>query len=165
MRMVLLGGPPGVGKTAAAREALRLAAGGSILMQWIDVDALWAHQPWRVDETMIAMLEANLSAVIRNASSSGVDILLVTWVFQETAFHDMLRRLAPDGTEIMTVQLRVSEAEWRQRFADDCSRPLIDTFFLDRYRAAQTTSADRVIDTTGLDRASVARAVAQAIGI
>jgi len=99
---------------------------------------------------MIAMLEANLSAVIRNASSSGVDILLVTWVFQETSFHEMLRRLAPDGTEIMTVQLRVNEAEWRQRFADDCSRPPIDTFFLDRYRAAQTTPADRVIDTTGL---------------
>ncbi|HEY1179227.1 MAG TPA: hypothetical protein VGF17_23990, partial [Phytomonospora sp.] len=142
MRMVLLGGAPGVGKTSTATELLHLAQGGSELVQWVDVDALWSHQPWHVDAAMISMVQANLRAVIGNAATAGVELLLVTWVFQEASFHELLRELAPDGVKVATVQLLAREATWRERWAADPARPPIDEFFTDRYRAAQATPAD-----------------------
>ena len=83
MRIVLLGGAPGVGKSTTARELLRGAASGSLLVQWVDVDALWSHQPWRVDEVTTAMLQANLRAVMSHAAAAAVDVLIVTWVFHK----------------------------------------------------------------------------------
>ena len=75
---------------------------GQLLVHWVDVDALWLHQPWRVDEAMIGMLHANLTAVLANAKQAGVDVV-VTWVFQESRFHDLVVGLAPDGTEVVTI--------------------------------------------------------------
>lgn len=163
--MVLLGGAPGVGKTATARECLRLAISGPALVQWVDVDGLWAHQPWRVDDTMIAMLHGNLRAMIKNAAAAGVDILIVTWVFQDSSFHDLLNALAPDGVRTTTIQLRLSEAAWRTRFNSDPDRPEIDAFYINRYQAAQSTPVDHAIDTDSLNTPSVAMAVMAASGL
>lgn len=165
MTMALLGGAPGVGKTATARECLGLSAGGSALVQWIDVDALWAHQPWRVNDTMIAMLQSNLRAVIEHAADADVDLLLVTWVFQDTSFHDLLESLAPAEVRTTTVQLRAGEPTWRARFTADTARPEINAFYTDRYRAAQATPVDHVIETDGLDVRSVAQATMTALGL
>lgn len=165
MRMVLLGGAPGVGKTTVARELLRVAAGGDVLLQWIDVDALWAHQPWRVDEVTINLLHSNLRALLANAAAAGFQLVVITWVYQDSSMLDLLERLAPPGTAICKVQLRVSESTWRQRFAADTTRPAIDDFFRDRYQQAQATEVDYVIETDDLDPGAVAAAVASAIGL
>lgn len=165
MRMVLLGGAPGIGKSSVAEEILRIAVDGPALVQWVDVDALWRHQPWRVDAAMITMMQANLRAVIGNAATAGVELLLVTWVFQQASFHEMLRDLAPDGVKVVSVQLLADEETWRGRWAADPVRPPIDDFFEDRYRTAQTTPADFAVDTAGLDAATTARAVAAHVGL
>jgi hypothetical protein len=44
-------------------------AGGDPLVQWIDVDALWQHQPWRVDDRTKLMLQRNLQAMLANAEA------------------------------------------------------------------------------------------------
>jgi len=163
--MVLLGGAPGIGKSSAAEEIMGIAADGPALVQWVDVDALWRHQPWRVDAAMITMMQANLRAVIGNAATAGVELLLVTWVFQQASFHEMLRDLAPDGVKVASVQLLAGEEEWRRRWAADTTRPPIDEFFEDRYRTAQATPADFAVETDGLDAAATARAVAAHVGL
>lgn len=163
--MVLLGGAPGIGKSSAAEEILRIAADGSALVQWVDVDALWRHQPWRVDAAMITMMQANLRAVIGNAATAGVELLLITWVFQQPSFHEMLRDLAPDGVKVVSVQLLAGERVWRDRWATDAGRPPIDDFYEDRYRTAQTTPADFAVNTDDLDVAATARAVAAHAGL
>ncbi len=165
MQIVLPGGAPGVGKSTTARELLRFAASGSVFVQWVEVDALWAHQPWRMDKVTVEMLHANLTAVMSNAAAAAVDVLIVTWVFQNTAMQDLLRRLAPEGSHISTVQLRLSEASWRHRFTADVDRPSIDQFFEDRYRQAQTTDADHVIDVDGVASNEIATAVSSAIAL
>ncbi|MEO6086985.1 MAG: hypothetical protein ABIQ18_28125 [Umezawaea sp.] len=82
MRAVMLGGAPGVGKSSVARHLLTLAENEPDLVQWVDVDHLWLHQPWRVDERMKKMVQANLRAVACHAAEADVDILLITWVFR-----------------------------------------------------------------------------------
>lgn len=164
MRLVLLGGAPGIGKTAAAENLLvDIAARGNTLVQWIDVDSLWRHQPWRVDDATITLLQKNLSAVLNNAASAGMDIALVTWVFQDPSFHDLVVRLAPGGVDVTTVQLCAQEHVWRNRFESDHYRPPIDEFFSARYFAAQRTPTDHSIETTTLDPAAVASEIARAI--
>ncbi len=165
MRVVLLGGAPGVGKTTAARWLLHIAARGESLVQWVDVDALWLHQPWRVDERTKRMVQSNLAAVMTNALTAGVEVLVVTWVFQDPDMHALVGRLAPREASIESIQLLVDESTWRTRFGSSGDRPGIDSFYLGRYVGAQGTPADHVIDTTTLGPQEVAEAVAATIGL
>lgn len=161
----MLGGAPGVGKTAAARRLLQLAEAGPLLVQWVDVDALWLHQPRRPGEPMTSMMRANLRAVAGNAARAGVDILVITWVFQSAGMHRLVVSLLPAGTAAVSVQLHASQGTWRRRCAADPERPLISEFYQDRYEQAQAAAADHVADTSGLTPAQIAGRVAAAIGL
>ena len=165
MRVVLLGGAPGVGKTTVARRLLHIAARGTSLVQWVDVDALWLHQPWRVDERTKRMVQSNLAAVMKNALIAGVEVLLVTWVFQNPEMHALVRRLAPPGVCFETIQLHVDESTWRARFASGGDRPAIDSFYVSRYVGAQSTGADHFVDTTEIDPLRAAEAVAEILAL
>ncbi|MBZ2196026.1 AAA family ATPase [Occultella gossypii] len=156
MCMVLLGGAPGIGKSAVARECLGLAAAGARLTQWVDVDALWAHQPWEVSDRTTAMVQANLRAVIANADAAGMELVLVTWVFQDARMQDLVRSLAPTGLATVSVQLHAEPATWRRRFEADPGRPELGDFYRRRYDEAQRTPSDHVLHTDG----KTARAVA-----
>ncbi|HLH99984.1 MAG TPA: AAA family ATPase [Acidimicrobiales bacterium] len=165
MRVVLVGGAPGVGKTAMARRLLELAETGRDLVQWVDVDSLWLHQPWRVDERSIAMVEANLRAVAEHAARAGVDVLVITWVFQSAEMHRIVTGLLPPATESVSVQLHARRAVWEQRFAADPERRGINERYEDGYRSAQATPVDHVVDTDGLTPMEVARRVADLVGL
>lgn len=165
MRVVLLGGAPGVGKTTAARRLLHIATRGTSLVQWVDVDALWLHQPWRVDERTKRMVQSNLAAVMTNAQIAGVDVLIVTWVFQRPEMHDLVRRLAPRETSFESIQLLVDETTWRARFGSAGNRPDINSFYVSRYVGAQSTPADHFVDTTELDPPQTAEALADILGL
>ncbi|MFI9824796.1 AAA family ATPase [Streptomyces sp. NPDC052013] len=165
MLTVMLGGAPGVGKTTVAGRLLELAHDGPRLVQWVDVDALWLHQPWRVDERMRTMVQANLRAVAGNASQAQVDILLITWVFQSAEIHRLVTGLLPAGTTTVSVQLRADHDTWIRRFEADPMRPGVNDFYQGRYAAAQGTPVDHVVETDGLTPMDVARQVAALIGL
>ncbi len=165
MRLVLIGGAPGIGKSSVCRSLLGRAAEGSALVQWVDVDALWLHQPWRVDARTRAMVQANLAAVMSNAQRAGIDVLLVTWVFQNEAMHALVARQAPEGVAIETVQLVAEESTWRDRFTSDPARPPIDGFYEGRYADANATPADHRIETDGRDPGEVAALLAEVLGL
>ena len=160
MRLVLLGGAPGVGKTVVARCLLKVAAKGSALVQWMDVDARWLHQPWRVDERTKAMVQANLVAVMMNASEAEVDLLVVTWVFQDAGMHALVSGLAPEGVSIETVQLVAEEPAWRRRFSSDPERAPIDSFYERRFAEANATPADHRLVTDDRTPKEIAAALA-----
>ncbi|MFD9890175.1 hypothetical protein ACFWY9_12605 [Amycolatopsis sp. NPDC059027] len=162
---VLLGGAPGVGKSSVAGCLLTLAERGPDLVQWVDVDHLWLHQPWRVDERMKTMVRANLRAVAAHAAQAEVDILLITWVFQSPDMQRLVTALLPAGTPTISIHLRASYDTWRRRFEADPARPAVNDFFRARYEAAQTTTADHVIGTDGLTPLAVAHHVAGIIGL
>ena len=145
----MLGGAPGVGKSSVARRLLELAASGPELLQWVDVDALWLHQPWRVDERMTTMMQANLRAVAGHAARAGVDILLITWVFQSAGMHRLVTSLLPPASTTVSVQLHAGPDTWRRRFQADPERPGLNEFYQGRYAAAQETPADHIVDTDG----------------
>ncbi|MFC1420694.1 AAA family ATPase [Streptacidiphilus cavernicola] len=157
----MVGGVPGVGKSTAARQVMRLAERGPGLVQWVDVDDLWFHRPWRVDARTRALVEANLRAVADNAARAGVDVLLITWVFQSAEMHRLVAGLLPPAVTTVSVQLRASPEAWRRRFEADPERGQVTDFYRGQYASAQQTPADHVIETDGLTPAEVARRVAE----
>jgi len=165
MRVVLLGGAPGVGKTTTARRLMEFAQGGPGLVQWVDVDALWFHRPWRVDERTKAMVEANIRAVADHAAQAGVDVLLITWVFHTADMHRLVAGLLPPGSEITSVQLHAGHEVWTRRFTGDPERgggPL--AHHEEGYTETHAVPVDHVVKTDGLTPTEVADAVALAIG-
>lgn len=160
MDLILVGGAPGVGKSTVAEEILGLAIGGDRRLQWVDVDTLWRHQPWRVDERTTAMVRANLRSVLRHAADAGMDTVLVTWVFQDSGLHELVQSLAPAGTPTTTVQLVASPEAWSGRLAVRSIAAEHEPFYRGRYAQAQSTPADHVVDTDGLTPAEVAACVA-----
>jgi hypothetical protein len=165
MRVVLLGGAPGIGKTTTARRLMELAQAGPELVQWVDVDALWFHLPWTVDERWKAMVQANLRAVADHAAQAGVDVLLITWVFPTADVHRIVAGLLPPGSKITSVQLRAGHEAWTRRFTADPERPSLNDNYERGYTACQAVPGDHVVETDGLTPIEVADAVALAIDL
>jgi|SRR6185312_14655543 len=161
----MLGGAPGIGKSTVARRLLELAGHGSNLVQWVDVDSLWLHQPWRVDARMTTMVQSNLRAVADHAAQAGIDVLVITWVFQSAEMHHLVTTLLPSATRVISVQLHAGHETWSRRFEADPDRPSVSEFFDSRYSAAQVTPADHVIATDGLTPTEIARQVASVIAL
>jgi chloramphenicol 3-O-phosphotransferase len=165
MRVVLLGGAPGIGKTTTARRLMELAQAGPDLVQWVDVDALWFHRPWRVDERTKAMVHANIRAVADHAAQAGVDVLLITWVFHTADLHRLVAGLLPPDSEITSVQLHAGHEVWTRRYMGDPERgggPL--AHHEEGYTKTHAVPVDHVVKTDGLTPIEVADAVALAIG-
>ena len=160
MRVVLLGGAPGIGKSAVGRALLSKVMFGEPVVQWVDVDALWLHQPWRVSDETKTMVQENLRSVMANAAAAVIDTLVVTWVFHDAEMHALVERLAPADAELVRIQLVADEASWRSRFEADVERPPLNDFAVSRYHAAQRTPADHRLDVSRDDPAAVAEVVA-----
>ncbi|MEV5894425.1 hypothetical protein [Nonomuraea fuscirosea] len=133
-----------------ARKLLDPAQAGRQLVQWLDVDSLWQHRPWRVDERMTTMVRANPRAVAEHAATAEVDTLVITWVFQPTEMHRLVAGLLPPGTPGVSVQLHASRETWHQRFEPDPERLGLTDFYRSRCTQAPTTAADHVVDTDRL---------------
>jgi len=159
------GGAPGIGKTTVARRLMGLAAAGPDLVQWVDVDSLWLHQPWRVDERMKTMVHENLRAVARHAAQASVDVLVITWVFQSAEMHRLVAALLPPDAQAMSVQLHAGHDAWARRFEADPERPGLNEHYESRYAEAQATPADHVVDTDGLTPAEIARRIADVVAL
>ena len=144
---------------------MELAEDGPRLVQWVDVDYLWLHRPWRVDERTRGMVHANIRAVAEHAAQAGVDILVITWVFQSTDMHHLVTGLLPPSVTSTSIQLHAGRETWRQRFEGDPERQGINEHHQERYTSAQATPADHVIDTDGLTPTDVARRVADVLAL
>ena len=144
---------------------MELAEGGPRLVQWVDVDCLWLHQPWRVDERTTGMVHANIRAVADHAARAGVDILVITWVFQSAEMHRLVAGLLPSTVTSMSIQLHAARETWQRRFEGDPDRRGINEYYRERYASAQATPADHVIDTDGLTPIEVARRVAEVLAL
>lgn len=159
----MVGGAPGVGKSSAARRLMGLAVRCPQLVQWLDVDYLWLHQPWRVDERTTAMVEANIRAVADHAAQAGVDVLMITWVFQSAEMHRLVEGLLPPTATRASIQLHAGRETWARRFEGDPERSGINEYYQGRYASAQATPADHVIETDGLTPLEVAHRIAEII--
>lgn len=92
-RLIVINGPPGVGKSTTSRHLLDLLPPAA----WLDGDWCWTMNPWRITPENRAMVEANIISVLGRFLENGsfADVIF-SWVLPRPGIlESLLERMAP----------------------------------------------------------------------
>ena len=129
-RLILVGGPMGVGKTALCRELKKLAAPCAFL----DGDWCWDMEPFQVTEETKALVQANIATLLgRYLACGAYQNVVFCWVLhQRETVEALLSSLPLEGVEVTWVSLVAGEDTLRQRIGKDVAAGLRTWDVLDR---------------------------------
>lgn len=158
--LYLIGGPMGVGKTAACR-CLSMQLERSV---FLDGDWCWMTHPFTVTEETKAMVMDNIAHLLGNfLRCSAIDHVVFGWVMHEQAIIDgLLARLPLHDVQVIAVSLICTPDALAARIGRDVAAGLRTPDVLARslsrlplYDALNTAK----LDTTSLTPEETARAV------
>lgn len=116
-RVVVVTGPPGVGKTETARRLVRRYRVPAAL---IDTDTVADVYPWRADEALYAVLGRNLRNCLDSYRAWGAKIVVVSGVLLPgRSLEQFADLLADDSLEWVFYGLRAGRAELAARIRGD----------------------------------------------
>lgn len=115
--LYIIGGPMGVGKTAAG-QALKRLTPGSV---YLDGDWCWDMHPFTVtEETRRVVMDNICFALGRFVRSPAFETVIFTWVMhRQEIIDEILRRAAPSGCRVLAVSLVCAEGALRARLQAD----------------------------------------------
>ena len=119
-RLLLIGGPMGVGKSAVCADLIdRLQPG-----VYLDGDWCWNMKPFSVTEETQAMVMDNICALLgRFLACPELDNVIFGWVMHRQEIIDAIcSRLPLDGVEVYRVSLLASPGLLRDRVVRDIAR-------------------------------------------
>ena len=159
-QLYLIGGPMGVGKTAAC-HCLSMQLEHSV---FLDGDWCWMTHPFTVTDETKAMVMDNIAHLLGNfLRCSAIDHVVFGWVMHEQAIIDgLLARLPLEACEVISVSLVCDAATLTGRLQKDIDAGIRTPDViarslarLEQYGALNT----RRIDTTGLTIRETAQAI------
>lgn len=154
-RLVLIGGPPGIGKTSLLACLERKLTQSACL----DADDVRRFHPSLLDERTGAMGVQNVIAVLRGYLEAGFPLVILTWVLADPQLVErILKGLEGLYGSHLLVHLVASPAalEARCQRQPDRSRPW--AYVQQKLRQIEALPTAK-IDTTGLDSEAVAERV------
>lgn len=160
-RLYLVGGPMGVGKTAACQQLKRLLPESA----YLDGDWCWDMHPFLVTDETRTMVMDNIAHTLANfLRCSTIQNVILSWVMHEQSIlDDLLARLPLDDCEVVSVSLLASPDVLRARLRSDIDAGLRSEDVLARSLArlpmyAQVNSVK--LDTSSMTARQVAGAIA-----
>ena len=149
---LVISGPVGVGKTAAAMELSILLEADGVAHTVVDLDALTMTFPRPADDRFGETLAvANLAAVWRNSVAVGAKNLVIARVIEQMSQVQNFKEAVP-GARVTVAQLTAQERDLRQRVRRreiGSATSWHEERSLHLARALATVDSDVVIDTTG----------------
>ena len=129
-RLILIGGPMGVGKTTVCKELMERLAPAAFL----DGDWCWYMSPFLVNDETKAMVKDNITAVLdRYLQSPELENVIFGWVLHEQEILDeLLSRLHTNGVDVKVVTLMCTEKTLRQRLQRDVLTGLREKSVIER---------------------------------
>ena len=123
-RLVLVGGPMGVGKSAVCKQLIRKLQPGV----YLDGDWCWSMSPFTVTDETRAMVMDNICALLsRFLACPELDNVVFGWVLhQQQTIDAILERLPLEGVEVCSVSLLASPKVLRDRVVRDIARGVRD---------------------------------------
>lgn len=104
MRVVMLTGPLGVGKSSAIEGLSRVYQG--VKNAQLDADYVAMTRPGGIDRGRLDMVEANIMACARNFRDWGAEILFTCWLFEsQRRLNRFTYRMRTEGMPVCTVAL------------------------------------------------------------
>ena len=164
-RLYLIGGPMGVGKTAACR-CLQKRLERSV---FLDGDWCWDAYPFQVTEETKAMVLDNIAHVLNNfLRCSAYDHVLFCWVLhRREIWEELLSRLDTGGCAVVKTALTCSPEALTARLERDVAAGLRAPDALERslaYLPLYGALGVRLLDTTALTPEETAYAILEAAG-
>ena len=119
-RLYVIGGPMGVGKTAACRQLQQLLDRSVFL----DGDWCWDAHPFQATEETREMVLENIAFLLGQfLRAEGKDNVLFSWVLHEDAIlEDLLHRLFPLRFSLHVFNLEPGEQALTERLQGDIAR-------------------------------------------
>lgn len=152
-KLILIGGPPYVGKTTAAR----LLFLGLENCAWLDGDDVWRVHPFRLDDPRLRLSDLNMAFVLKTYLEARFDyVILSSVVLDEPKIAEgILARLGSAQYELLHFSLVCDAAalEARALQRDPGAEPA------SRFMHAATAAPTIKIDTSGKCPTSVAESL------
>ena len=129
-RLVLIGGPMAVGKTAVCRELKHLTAPCAFL----DGDWCWDMEPFQVTTETKAMVQENIAFLLGQfLRCPAYETVIFCWVMHQQEILDgLLARLPLEGVEVFSLSLLAKPETLREHIRGDVERGLRTWDVLDR---------------------------------
>jgi broad-specificity NMP kinase len=151
-KLVLVTGPPGIGKTTVARLLFQSLEDSA----WLDGDDVWRINPFTVNERTKKIAEANIPFVLRSYLEADYSYVILSWVLHDPALIDrILERIGALEDPPLVFTLVADEAALEARLKTDPERGPITARPFERLRQARLLET-RKIDTTDRTPESIA---------
>ncbi len=152
--LILLGGAPGVGKSAVASLLLKRLENSV----WLDGDDLWRMNPFTVTESRKRMVLKNISLVLSSFLGETFEYVILSWVMHEPGIAaQILSGLYTRRFRLFHFTLSCSEQTLLERIAG-AGTERDSGLCLDRLRSARQNYPD-LLDTEGLSAERVVEIV------
>ncbi len=152
--MLLIGGPPGIGKTSLAGELLRSLSRAALL----DADDVWRIQPFEVTDETKALVEHNVTGVLRGYLDAAYPLVVLVWVLhRQDLIERLLASLDVPRQDCVVLHLVATPDILRRRLEADGRESMVGVA-LERLRQIEALPYFR-IDTTALEPSAVVEAI------
>ena len=158
-KLILINGPPGIGKTSVARLVFARLPNSAFL----DGDDVWQINPFEVTDRTKAIVERNIPFVLRGYLEAGYEYVILSWVMHQQAIIDWLLEQLRDlrfdvGVFTLIAEEQALHDRWRTRAGHDEVSQVVS----DRLRQSLELDTTKV-DTTHLTAEQVADRILAAL--